>query len=63
MAFYYDNSTPSDITYGVAAGNNEMAHGNNKIVSACFLDSKSTMALHWLFDAEGVAVEKDLPSF
>ena len=60
VAFYYDNSTPSDITYGVAVGYNEMAHvDNNKIVSARFLDSKSTLASTVLFDAEGVAVEKD----
>ena len=60
VAFYYDKSTPSDITYGVAVGYNEMAHvDNNKIVSARFLDSKSTLASTVLFDAEGVAVEKD----
>ena len=60
VAFYYDNSTPSDITYGVAVGYNEMAHvDNNKIVSARFLDSKSTLASTVLFDAKGVAVEKD----
>ena len=51
------NSNPSDITYGVAVGYNEMAHvDNNKIVSARFLDSKSTLASTVLFDAEGVAV-------
>ena len=50
VAFYYDNSTPSDITYGVAVGYNEMAHvDNNKIVSARFLDSKSTLASTVLF--------------
>ena len=60
VAFYYDNSTPSDITYGVAVGYNKMAHvDNNKIVSARFLDSKSTLASTVLFDAKGVAVEKD----
>ena len=60
VAFYYDNSNPSDITYGVAVGYNEMAHvDNNKIVSARFLDSKSTLASTVLFDAKGVAVEKD----
>ena len=60
VAFYYDNSTRSDITYGVAVGYNEMAHvDNTKIVSARFLDSKSTLASTVLFDAKGVAVEKD----
>ena len=60
VAFYYDNSTPSDITYGVAVGYNKMAHvDSNKIVSARFLDSKSTLASTVLFDAKGVAVEKD----
>ncbi|MFR4200495.1 MAG: S-layer homology domain-containing protein [Flavonifractor plautii] len=60
VAFYYDNSTPSDITYGVAVGYNKMAHvDNSKIVSARFLDSKSTLASTVLFDAKGVAVEKD----
>ena len=60
VAFYYDNSTPSDITYGVAVGYNKMAHvDNNKTVSARFLDSKSTLASTVLFDAKGVAVEKD----
>ena len=60
VAFYYDNSTPSDITYGVAVGYNKMAHvDNSKTVSARFLDSKSTLASTVLFDAKGVAVEKD----
>ena len=44
----------------MAVGYNEMAHvDNNKIVSARFLDSKSTLASTVLFDAKGVAVEKD----
>ena len=60
VAFYYDDSDSSDITYGVAVGYNEMAHvDNNKKVSARFLDSKSTLASTVLFDAKGVAVEKD----
>ena len=60
VAFYYDNSNPSDITYGVAVGYNKMAHvDNSKVVSARFLDSKSTLASTVLFDAKGVALEKD----
>ena len=61
VAFYYDNSTPSDITYGVAVGYNEMAHvDNGKTVSARYLNNRSgTLASTVLFDAKGVAVEKD----
>ena len=61
VAFYYDNSNPSDITYGVAVGYNEMAHvDNGKTVSARYLNNRSgTLASTVLFDAKGVAVEKD----
>ena len=61
VAFYYDNSNPSDITYGVAVGYNEMAHvDNDKTVTARYLNNRSgTLASTVLFDAKGVAVEKD----